>query len=116
MTQPDRDLHQQQRPQRLYPLKQQQQTLLQPAAELSAHGPRRTAPRWRMPASAAHRTTLNTAAGCRDLTKNNRSKSLRCYTGFSTDYNDDETFWPAVYFAYKGSGDVKKGAAIPGWR
>ena len=59
--------------------------------------------------SCAPHNPFNTAAGCRDLTKNNRSKSLRYYTGFSsTDYNDDETFWPAVYFAYKGSGDVKK--------
>lgn len=59
--------------------------------------------------SCAPHNPFNTAAGCRDLTKNNRSRSLRYYTGFSSsDYNDDETFWPAVYFAYKGSGDVKK--------
>lgn len=59
--------------------------------------------------TCAPHNPFNTTAGCRDLTKSNRSKSLRYYTGFSsTDYNDEETFWPAVYFAYKGSGDVKK--------
>ncbi len=62
--------------------------------------------------SCAPHNPFNTAAGCRDLTKNNRSKSLRYYTGFSSsDYNDDETFWPAVYFAYKGSGDVKRASS-----
>ena len=58
---------------------------------------------------APHNPT-NTTAGCRDLTKNNSSSSARYYNGFSSNnYSDsNETFWPAVYFAYKGSGDVKK--------
>ena len=62
--------------------------------------------------SCAPHNPFNTAAGCRDLTKNNRSWAARYYTGFSSNsYTDDETFWPAVYFAYKGSGDVKKASS-----
>lgn len=62
--------------------------------------------------SCAPHNPFNTTAGCRDLTKNNRSWAPRYYTEFSsTDYNDDETFWPAVYFAYKGSGDVQKASS-----
>ncbi|UNP88034.1 pilus assembly protein [Aeromonas encheleia] len=58
---------------------------------------------------APHNPT-NTTAGCRDLTKNNSSSSARYYKGFSSNnYSDsNETFWPAVYFSYKGSGDLKK--------
>lgn len=57
---------------------------------------------------APHNPT-NTTAGCRDLTKNNKLRA-DYYTNFSADYNRnaEETFWPAVYFAYKGSGDLKK--------
>ena len=60
--------------------------------------------------SCAPHNPTNMTAGCRDLTKNNSSSSARYYNGFSSNnYSDsNETFWPAVYFAYKGSGDVKK--------
>ncbi|WP_421224977.1 pilus assembly protein [Aeromonas jandaei] len=62
--------------------------------------------------SCAPHNPFNTAAGCRDLTTSNRSSAARYYTGFSSNsYTDDETFWPAVYFAYKGSGDVKKASS-----
>ncbi|WP_232306839.1 pilus assembly protein [Aeromonas encheleia] len=57
---------------------------------------------------APHNPT-NTTAGCRDLTKNNKFRA-DYYTNFSSDYNRnaEETFWPAIYFSYKGSGDLKK--------
>ena len=65
------------------PLEQQQQSSLQPRLlELPPVGGR-TGTRWRMPASAARRAApSNTAAGCRDLTKNNRSKSFATTPGF----------------------------------
>ena len=58
----------------------------------------------------------NTTAGCRDPTKNNSSSSVRYYNGFSSNnYSDsNETFWPAVHFAYQSSVQKKRRAAIPG--
>ena len=59
--------------------------------------------------SCAPHNPTNTTAGCRDLTKNNKQRA-DYYTNFSSGYNRnaEETFWPAVYFSYKGSGDLKK--------
>lgn len=46
-------------------------------------------------------------AYCRNLTANN-TESAYYYTDFSSNYtSSSKTFWPAVYYAYKGSGDVK---------
>lgn len=50
---------------------------------------------------------MKTAAGCRNLTETNRAWWAIYYTEFSPYYyNQDESFWPAVYFDYKGSGNV----------
>ncbi|MCF5907525.1 pilus assembly protein [Aeromonas veronii] len=57
--------------------------------------------------TCAPHNPFNTAAGCRDLTQTNRSSRAIYYTNFSPYYyNQDESFWPAVYFDYKGSGNV----------
>ena len=58
--------------------------------------------------TCAPHNPLKTAAGCRDLTQTNRAWGAIYYTGFSPYdyYNQDESFWPAVYFDYKGSGNV----------
>ena len=46
-------------------------------------------------------------AYCRNLTANN-TENAYYYTDFSSNYtSSSKTFWPAVYYAYKGSGDVK---------
>ncbi|MGL5709016.1 MAG: pilus assembly protein, partial [Aeromonas sp.] len=51
---------------------------------------------------------MKRAAGCRNLTQTNRAWWSIYYTDFSPYYyNRDESFWPAVYFDYKGSGNVK---------
>ncbi|MFQ2245291.1 pilus assembly protein [Aeromonas enteropelogenes] len=57
--------------------------------------------------TCAPHNPLKTAAGCRDLTQTNRAWWAIYYTEFSPYYyNQDESFWPAVYFDYKGSGNV----------
>ena len=46
--------------------------------------------------------------GCRDLTRENNEEKLRYYFGpKERDYVTEEIYWPAVYFDYKGSGNVK---------
>ncbi|MGY3878004.1 pilus assembly protein [Aeromonas enteropelogenes] len=57
--------------------------------------------------TCAPHNPMKTAAGCRDLTQTNRAWWAIYYTEFSPYYyNQDESFWPAVYFDYKGSGNV----------
>ncbi|MGL5338388.1 MAG: pilus assembly protein [Aeromonas veronii] len=57
--------------------------------------------------TCAPHNPMKTAAGCRNLTETNRAWWAIYYTEFSPDYyNQDESFWPAVYFDYKGSGNV----------
>lgn len=57
--------------------------------------------------TCAPHNPLKTAAGCRDLTQTNRAWWAIYYTDFSPYYyNQAESFWPAVYFDYKGSGDL----------
>ncbi|MFQ2269343.1 pilus assembly protein [Aeromonas enteropelogenes] len=54
---------------------------------------------------------FNTNAGCRDLTISNTEDNLRYYLYFSDSrYITKETFWPAVYFAYKGTGNIYRAA------
>ncbi|WP_354688459.1 pilus assembly protein [Aeromonas sp. 19NY04SH05-1] len=57
--------------------------------------------------TCAPHNPMKMAAGCRDLTQTNRAWWAIYYTEFSPYYyNQDESFWPAVYFDYKGSGNV----------
>ncbi|HHQ4541520.1 TPA: pilus assembly protein [Aeromonas veronii] len=57
--------------------------------------------------TCAPHNPMKTAAGCRNLTETNRAWWAIYYTEFSPYYyNQDESFWPAVYFDYKGSGNV----------
>ncbi|MFM5598998.1 pilus assembly protein [Aeromonas veronii] len=60
---------------------------------------------------APHNPT-NLGAGCLNLMSSNKSQA-NYYTDFSSSVkkNVSETFWPAVYFSYKGSGDVKKASS-----
>ncbi|MGN5139288.1 hypothetical protein ACTG15_14985 [Aeromonas sp. 164P] len=57
-------------------------------------------------------TSSNLDARCRNLTVDNKeyanADNASFYKEFSSESrNGKETFWPAVYFDYKGSGDVK---------
>ncbi|WP_421197104.1 pilus assembly protein [Aeromonas enteropelogenes] len=57
--------------------------------------------------TCAPHNPMKMAVGCRDLTQTNRAWWAIYYTEFSPYYyNQDESFWPAVYFDYKGSGNV----------
>ncbi|WP_421228298.1 pilus assembly protein [Aeromonas enteropelogenes] len=61
--------------------------------------------------TCAPHNPFNTNAGCRDLTISNTEDNLRYYLYFSDSrYITKETFWPAVYFAYKGTGNIYRAA------
>lgn len=62
---------------------------------------------------APHNPLKNPDRSCRDLTNEGTEYANADNATFYKKFNDDEVnkteeFWPAVYFDYKGSGDVKK--------
>ena len=69
-----------------------------------------------VPSCALHnpeRTSVTTPgssgvnAYCRNLTANN-TETAYYYTNFSSSYtSSSKTYWPAVYYIYKGTGDIK---------
>ncbi len=57
--------------------------------------------------TCAPHNPFNTAAGCRNLTENNKQKAHWLQSdGTTTSSEEEQTFYPAVYFLYKGSGDI----------
>lgn len=56
--------------------------------------------------TCAPHNPFNTAAGCRNLTEDNKQKAYWLKSNGDLTNETEKTFYPAVYFQYKGSGDI----------